>query len=54
MTPEAVARAATAELGNLRPSVDAVSVEIAAMPDPNEALEELASRLGWRSVTSAA
>jgi UDP:flavonoid glycosyltransferase YjiC (YdhE family) len=54
VTPEAVARVATAEVGNLRPSVDAVSVEIAAMPDPNEALEQLVSRIGSRAVTCAA
>ena len=54
VTPDAVARTAAAELGNLRPSVDAVSVEIAAMPDPAEALEQLVSTIGSRSVTTAA
>ena len=54
VTPDAVARTAAAELGNLRPSVDAVSVEIAAMPAPTEALEQLVSRFGSREVTRAA
>ena len=54
MTPDAVAGAAAAELGNYRPAVDAVSAEIAAMPDPTEVLEQLASRVGWRSESSAA
>ena len=49
VTPDAVAGAAAAELGNLRPAVDAVSAEIAAMPDPTEVLEQLVSRIGWRS-----
>ena len=53
VTPDAVAHPA-AELGNLRPSVDAVSVEIAAMPDPAEALEQLVSTIASRSVTTAA
>ena len=46
ITPEAVARAALAELGNVRPSALAVADEIAAMPDPAEVLGQLVSRFG--------
>ena len=46
ITPETVARAAVAELGNVRPSALAVADEIAAMPDPAEVLDQLVSRFG--------
>jgi UDP:flavonoid glycosyltransferase YjiC (YdhE family) len=54
VTPDAVTRAAAAELGHHRPAVDAVSAEIAAMPHPADVLEELVSRIGRRSGAPAA
>ena len=44
ITPETVARAAIAELGNVRPSALAVADEIAAMPEPADVLDQLVSR----------
>jgi UDP:flavonoid glycosyltransferase YjiC (YdhE family) len=49
VTSDAVGLAAAAELADDRPSVALVRQEIAAMPDPSEVLEELATRIGWRS-----
>jgi UDP:flavonoid glycosyltransferase YjiC (YdhE family) len=54
VSADAVGRAAAAELANDRPAVALVGEEIAAMPDPSEILEELATRIGWRSGAPAA
>jgi UDP:flavonoid glycosyltransferase YjiC (YdhE family) len=54
VSPDAVASAAAAELVNDRPAVEAVSQEIAAMPGPSEALEQLVRRIGWRTGAPAA
>jgi UDP:flavonoid glycosyltransferase YjiC (YdhE family) len=54
VTPETVQRTAAAELAGERAALGAVRQELAAMPDPAAALEELAARIGWRSGAPAA
>jgi len=54
VTPDAVRRAAGTELAGTRPAIGVVRQEIAAMPDPSEALDQLAARIGWRSGAPAA